>query len=1363
METARSTALDTTGPYEAWCWPRLPRRPGARGSVQAAPGTVLFSDDFESGTLTPNWTVNALSWGANAGVGTQTAASGTHSLYTNGGAVTVTSGAVDLSAVPAARLTYWVRRGDPAFSELPDNGEDLEIQYLDAASNWVTLQTYAGGGTAGEVFNGSVDLPAGAFHAGFQLRVAQTGGSGWAWDYWHVDDVTITETGSGGGGSCAGVNATYYDQNGTQRAYFTGNTVSRIDSTIDFDWSNSSPDPGIGADDFTSRWDGDVEVPSSGSYIFRTRSDDGVRLWIDGNLVIDQWNDHGPTYHTSAPIVLQAGQRYTLRMEHYERGGQAVAQLAWDSGSGGASYSVIPASQLSHCAGSGGPQPVAYYAMDESSWNGSSNEVRDASGNGHHGQALGGAQTDTGYICRGGAIARNTSQATQQAVDTGVDVDAQVGNSGTISFWYKSNARWNGNNGDRQLLDASDAATGKYFYLVLQNNSRLEFGLEDGNDDDFRLQGNNHNFNAGEWVHIAVTWDLAADRMQIYVNGNLDASTTINSSGVLGDLATLYAGDNRSTYFVGASSPNSGNGTFDELRIYQGVLSGAQIQTDMNATHPCVAVDHFAVSHSGTGVNCQAEPVTIQAHLLGHGVDGSYTGTVSVLASNGSTGHGDWTLQSGAGTLSPGAPDSGSASYTFAPADNGQVVLALKDTHPETVNIDVADSFGISEQSGAAQAAEDPDLAFAAAGFRFVDASDAESIGTQIAGKPSDTAPGAQNLYLQAIRTDNDTGSCVGVFGSGQTANVELGSLCTDPGSCQVGRQVSVSNAGTTASIANPQNPNGASSYSSVPLTFGAGSRAALSFAYPDAGRIQLRARYMLPLQDGSASGTAVAGNSPAFVVRPFAFRVSVPGNPGAADDTGPAFIRAGKSSGDAFQADIQAVQWQAGDDADQDGAPDGFGDADPGNNAVLSDNGDTPSFGNESAGNRAHIGLSAVHQHPATALGGTAGTLGGAPVPGVTASGGSASTGTVLRYSEVGVIELDAATGDYFGGLGLSGGSGPVGRFYPDHFVVAGTPALTNRSDLSCSPASGFTYMDEDFELDFTLEAVNADGNITRNYETVAGQYDYARLVLSPGGGLHFGAIDSPGSGTATPLILRLSATGVTGAFSDGTANVSSSLRLQRAAGGPDGPYRDLRTGVAPLDADGVRLANTVLNLDPGATGTATHRELAGTEVRFGRAVVENAFGSEYQALPVPLLAQYYDGSSGWVLNTDDYCTKGGVALADVDPNDNLNVVAGDTCVQDIGTPGLSGAGCRNVAPAGESFSEPANAGSMNLWLQAPGEDGSGKGKYGAAEVTATGLPSYLLYFDYNKDGTLDPPTAQARFGSYRGDDRIIYWKENL
>ena len=104
--------------------------------------------------------------------------------------------------------------------------------------------------------------------------------------------------------------------------------LSRIDPTVDFDWGDGSPDPSVNIDKFSGRWVGHVEVPIAGKYNFYTITDDGAHLYLDGQLVIDQWVLQGMTVVNSGFIDLTAG-LHDIQMEFFENYGGAGARLGW--------------------------------------------------------------------------------------------------------------------------------------------------------------------------------------------------------------------------------------------------------------------------------------------------------------------------------------------------------------------------------------------------------------------------------------------------------------------------------------------------------------------------------------------------------------------------------------------------------------------------------------------------------------------------------------------------------------------------------------------------------------------------------------------------------------------------------------------------------------------------------------------------------------------------------------------------------------------------------------------------------------------------------------------------------------------------
>jgi hypothetical protein len=111
---------------------------------------------------------------------------------------------------------------------------------------------------------------------------------------------------------------------------FTNLLDTRIESSIDFDWSAAPPFPNMSQTNFSVRWTGQLLAQYSEPYTLYATSDDGLRLWINGNLVINDWNSHGVATD-SATVNFQAGQYYNVQIDYYQLSGPALAQLQWSS------------------------------------------------------------------------------------------------------------------------------------------------------------------------------------------------------------------------------------------------------------------------------------------------------------------------------------------------------------------------------------------------------------------------------------------------------------------------------------------------------------------------------------------------------------------------------------------------------------------------------------------------------------------------------------------------------------------------------------------------------------------------------------------------------------------------------------------------------------------------------------------------------------------------------------------------------------------------------------------------------------------------------------------------------------------------
>lgn len=138
---------------------------------------------------------------------------------------------------------------------------------------------------------------------------------------------------------------------GLSGAYFptatlTGTPVTRVDTQIDMYWGTGGPPlAGIGVDNFSVRWTGFVTATSSATYTFFTQSDDGVRLWVGGTQLVNQWVGQAETEH-SGTIALVAGEATAITLEYFEGGGDAVVRLLWSTPT--LPKAVVPALALTH-------------------------------------------------------------------------------------------------------------------------------------------------------------------------------------------------------------------------------------------------------------------------------------------------------------------------------------------------------------------------------------------------------------------------------------------------------------------------------------------------------------------------------------------------------------------------------------------------------------------------------------------------------------------------------------------------------------------------------------------------------------------------------------------------------------------------------------------------------------------------------------------------------------------------------------------------------------------------------------------------------------------------------------------------------
>ena len=124
---------------------------------------------------------------------------------------------------------------------------------------------------------------------------------------------------------------TDWDANYWSNVSLTGDAViTRTDETLDFDWGDGSPDTGIPADRFSASWERHLNISAdeSGHYIFTAVVDDGVRLSVDGTLLIDSWIEQAETSY-QARLFLSEGQ-HLIRVEYLELTGDASISVSWE-------------------------------------------------------------------------------------------------------------------------------------------------------------------------------------------------------------------------------------------------------------------------------------------------------------------------------------------------------------------------------------------------------------------------------------------------------------------------------------------------------------------------------------------------------------------------------------------------------------------------------------------------------------------------------------------------------------------------------------------------------------------------------------------------------------------------------------------------------------------------------------------------------------------------------------------------------------------------------------------------------------------------------------------------------------------------
>lgn len=138
--------------------------------------------------------------------------------------------------------------------------------------------------------------------------------------------------------SYPGLWAAYYDN-----MDFTGFAFTRVDPNVDFEWGQGSPDPRLGADEFSVTWDGKIEVPYSGTWTFCEWVEDGGELRIGSATLFSDLTPAGQ-HETCGSLFMQAGVSYPFRLRYIARFGHAGIVLSWSHAQ--QPRQVVPASAM---------------------------------------------------------------------------------------------------------------------------------------------------------------------------------------------------------------------------------------------------------------------------------------------------------------------------------------------------------------------------------------------------------------------------------------------------------------------------------------------------------------------------------------------------------------------------------------------------------------------------------------------------------------------------------------------------------------------------------------------------------------------------------------------------------------------------------------------------------------------------------------------------------------------------------------------------------------------------------------------------------------------------------------------------------
>ncbi|WP_426414976.1 DUF6701 domain-containing protein [Aestuariirhabdus sp. LZHN29] len=792
-------------------------------------------------------------------------------------------------------------------------------------------------------------------------------------------------------------------------------------------------------------------------------------------------------------------------------------------------------------------------------------------------------------------------------------------------------------------------------------------------------------------------------KLLLYGYGNLTTNSDVTSSAIVYSQGRTVFGNNGFNY--GAATANRLNLNTGGAFTYD---ASALSNMDWGALCPGVgsAVDHFTLTHVNSAIFCDSGGVvvTVSARDLLNDVVDDYAGAITLDTQ---TGRGEWSLVSGGGSFANGAPDDGVATYQFVAGDLGvaQFNLLYNDGTPllplpasVTLQVYQSDDVGIRDDASSGSIDFSPD------GFTLTASPllnpPAAPINKLI---PVQVSAIDFDLHIAAYGQTEDDPQCGVIESYEGSKNLNLWMTRVNPA---VGPIV------VTRGGAPLGDGEGAATVHGINFNQGQATLAGLN--YKDVGELRV----------GASEGILpIRGESESFVVRPYELRLTQVAETASLTNTNPSpqpptpvsatdtrFIAAG----DPLTLEVESL--------------DAEGDV-------------TPSFGAEGE----TVGFDTALLQPS-----------GGIDPGLVDLSGSIAGGVYTgqqRWDEVGSLSLRPRVldGDYLG-IGTIDTAAilrtavAVGRFIPAYFdVSANVPLLRNgEPGWSCA----FTYQGQPFgfatDPELTVTGYSRVNTVTQNYGNDLWKLSGSLAARSysdeagQGGDLQ---VDSSGATVTLAGDNNLDGLAIL-TISDELLSYDK-LSIRPTAN--DIPF----SAQLSLDLAATDLTDSDAVCYRGVGGASASCEayslsgITGTQIRFGRLLIEPGFGPEVLPLNLPVTVQQWDqvvGQFGFVTNASDSCTVLSVPPVvdafDIELTDySGNLDAGETTPLWAGF--VAGTGALNLSAPGVG-----NEGSVRVTLQAP-------------------VANDWLLYDWFTLGAPASPGATATFGVFRGEQPMIYRRE--